>query len=345
MSVLTINNLIKLIMLQCGGIGDVIKFSTMNKRIRQVYNSNRSFLLLQFVNFETRVKIDLSGDYIDHIPFKFASAEKTFMLACENNLIGAVSEMIDHDVNISAGFSIACCSNNYNTAKLLIEHMKFSTNPVNFINEMNCALLLTKNYDIVKLLIENGANNLNKTLFDACVYVDTDINTIKLLASGADNLNDVLPVACNNGNIAAAEVLIDNGADNLDEMLEFVCKKGYYEMAKLLVDNGATNYNIALYHACEYEYLDIIRLLIIYGATNLNDEFIYACRTNRCNVAEIFIECGLNNLNSGLLIACKHGAIDIVELLVKNNVDNIFEGIKYAKLAGHNNIVEFLKAL
>jgi ankyrin repeat protein len=125
--------------------------------------------------------------------------------------------------------------------------------------------------DIVKLLIENGA----------------DIHAIDDYA---------LIYASENGHTDIVNLLIENGADihaKDDYALIWASKKGYIEIVKLLIENGANIHakdDYALRWASENGHTDIVKLLIKSGADiHAKDDYalIWASANGHTDIAKL----------------------------------------------------------
>jgi len=164
-----------------------------------------------------------------------------------------------------------CWLNIFDSVK---EILKYKPDIDYYNNHYDCAILLAiynGNYEMVKLLIDNGA----------------DVNLI-LDDEKKHRQNEISPISTSvyNGDYKITKLLIDNGADvnymkvgsEIKSPLIYSAIKGYYEIAKLLIMNGADiNYqyndcnafNYALYNKC----YKICILLLINGA-DVNDNCI-----------------------------------------------------------------------
>ncbi len=102
----------------------------------------------------------------------------------------------------------------------------------------------TGNIEKVKILINECSSKLsmNSGLYNSCK--GGHINIVKLIIdNGANNFNDGLIWACLCGHIDIIKLMIDKGADNYDNGLIRACKgenhKTNKEIAKLLIIKGA----------------------------------------------------------------------------------------------------------
>ncbi len=94
--------------------------------------------------------------------------------------------------------------------------------------------------DIVKLMIEKGANNWNVGLEGACFC----------------------------GHIDIVKLMIEKGANYWNWGLSNACEGGHESIVKLMIEKGANDWNWGLYHACLGGNESIIKLMIEKGATH-----------------------------------------------------------------------------
>ena len=92
-----------------------------------------------------------------------------------------------------------------------------------------------------------------------------------------------LYIACQNGHVDAARLLLNNGAavDRANEVswtpLFAACRNGHVDAARLLLDNGAEvdraekQGATPLFVACEHGHVDAVRLLLERGAVSEHD--------------------------------------------------------------------------
>ena len=124
---------------------------------------------------------------------------------------------------------------NYNPKKTYNDHKK----GINIYN--NAMFFAAKGHmEILKLLIEKGADNFNDAMVSAVNEENININIIKILIEkGATNLYYALRSAIEEGNIELVKLLIEEGATDLDYPLIIAGEKGNIEIVKLLIEKGA----------------------------------------------------------------------------------------------------------
>jgi hypothetical protein len=127
---------------------------------------------------------------------------------------------------------------------------------------------------MVKLTIENGASDWNGGLEGAIRNESGSALTyVKMMVeNGATNLNECMDIT---SDINITEYLIKHGATKMDRCMEHACYLGDIDTLNLLILNGSNNWNRGLSGACVgYTYdiynrhiLDCMRCMIEKGAT------------------------------------------------------------------------------
>jgi len=182
---------------------------------------------------------------------------------------------------------------------------------------------------IIQNVLENNSNlqtefddskkeyslRFGKELFDACL--DGNINAAQLLLEKGAEINWVdehgrtpLYIACNQGKVDAVRLLLDKGAE-VDRSakvgasaLIVACCKGHADVAQLLIDSGA-NVNQA----------DDRMLLRI------------VCENDHVDVARLLIDKGANVNQTDidgmtlLNIACQNGHVNVAQLLLEKGAE------------------------
>ena len=103
--------------------------------------------------------------------------------------------------------------------------------------------------DILQLLFDRGAGDIDWTIDNPIEFSLTyaaecgDINVVRiLLDNGATNLNYVIECAACFGHIDIVQLLLDNGADNYNSSMREAARNGYINIVRLLLLYGANNY-------------------------------------------------------------------------------------------------------
>ncbi|KAJ3270434.1 hypothetical protein HDV01_007844 [Terramyces sp. JEL0728] len=131
------------------------------------------------------------------------------------------------------------------------------TNDINFVNEL---------MEIVDIAVEN-----NYAIRQACLFGYYDMVKL-LLENGADPSdfnNDALFSATQTGSLEIVELLLRDPRVDPSDMQSIAfrnaCSNGHYEIVKCFVQDNRTNFqadnNFGLYIACENEFTNIVELL------------------------------------------------------------------------------------
>lgn len=191
---------------------------------------------------------------------------------------------------------------------------------------------LNGNVSLVKLLLENGANNKDTVLVEACNNKSVEI--VKLLLENGANVqtDDNLPLkmASYSGRTETVKLLIEKGADihaENDRSLRSASGKGRYEIVKLLLENGAdvhVNDESSLRAACRGCHFETVKLLIEYGADihAYEDDALRSACKNCINpeIVKLLLENGAdaNSRNAETLLnAIFRDNIPVVKLLLE----------------------------
>jgi hypothetical protein len=120
---------------------------------------------------------------------------------------------------------------------------------------------------IVNLSLKYNSNEnvLDYGLYGACKGGWYDILML-LIANGANDWNFALSGACKSGNIAIVDKLIELGADDWNWGFYYASKKGQLDVVMRLMEKGATAWNRGLSGACQGKHKNIVRLMIQCGA-------------------------------------------------------------------------------
>ncbi len=76
--------------------------------------------------------------------------------------------------------------------------------------------------DIINLMIEKGANELNEGLRSACTQDNFDVINL-MIEKGANDWNNGLNIACTNGNMELVHIFVEKGAIAWDSSLHNAC--------------------------------------------------------------------------------------------------------------------------
>lgn len=250
-------------------------------------------------------------------------------------------------------FGRVCGSGNAKMVKFFIKTYKENI-------ELNTGLknaCLCGNLDIVKILVNKGAHNLDSGLINACLKGNIEIVKYMThkgaLASGNGN---IFYSACIGGNMEIINYMIENGFNNLalwDLGLCGACQGGHMDIINHMIEKGANNWNEALSAAVKpgvnmissiyksegaarlLKQLEIIKYIIQKGALNFNtgDGLCLYCA---CYGGDIdFVKFLIKNINvndntdwnCALRYACRGGNIEAVRLMLKNGATNLNNGL------------------
>ena len=117
--------------------------------------------------------------------------------------------------------------------------------------------------DIVdRLLREVGSNTKSYNTILRGAAKGGRNNIIQLMIQkGAKNLNEGLYVAAYNGHLDTVKFLVDNKATDLGGALEEAAKSGRYDVAEFLLEQGADNLESSAHWAKTFDYLEIVALI------------------------------------------------------------------------------------
>lgn len=174
----------------------------------------------------------------------------------------------------------------------MVEIIKIAIDEKIFIHNKYLVLACTINaYDIVKLLLDNGADvnyQNNQALYECCSEGYYDICQL-LLDHGADITSGrSLVVACKYGNVDIVQLLLSRGFDP------------YYDNGKAFTTSCKNNNGFYVCYKSHNHYYEICQLLLDYGyVINENDpEFIkmiiYCIKTGNNYVLQFILNQGVD---------------------------------------------------
>jgi ankyrin repeat protein len=200
----------------------------------------------------------------------------------------------------------ACGNGSLNTVKNLIEKNKSLVNIPNKTSSTYKRMYpihfacLKGHIEIVKLLLDNGANINQISIAENVKYVHGYINylpihyayisknyeLVKFLINKGANIYSNIPLlhfSCKSNNLDMIKLLISDYKININcvnedkkSCLHIACEKNNIAMVKILVENNIDvnlhdNDNLqALQYACKYNNLDIVKYLVENGANIYN---------------------------------------------------------------------------
>lgn len=171
----------------------------------------------------------------------------------------------------------AAASGNFYLLHDVLEHVNsyYPNLNVSLINisdlSLDVALLNADNngqLEMVKYLIEKGANNLNAALRFAAVRGNLEI--IKyLISKNANEIQKAVRAAANHGHLETIKYLISLDVNNVNDALLYAGKNGYLDIIQYAISQGG-DINKALQGAARGGQLEIVKYLLSQGANNLN---------------------------------------------------------------------------
>ena len=116
--------------------------------------------------------------------------------------------------------------------------------------------------------------------------------------------------------------IIEQGADDWNEGLRYACEEGHLDLAMLMIERGADNWTDGLHNACEGGHLDLVNLMIDHAgqqrdATLWNKGLRGACNGGHLDITMMMIERGANNWDIGFRRAYFRGHFDIMMLMTQ----------------------------
>ena len=180
------------------------------------------------------------------------------------------------------------------------------------------------NFEVVKLLIDKGADDYDEALSRVFNGLDNiNIEIVKLLIEKGAKCNWLMKIACSIGNNELVNLLIDKNIYNVNSALFYACEERKIEIIKSLIKKGANDWNKGLYCANLYLNIRIIKLMINNGATNVNEFICYSNKYDKNKIIKL--------LNYGLIfnklinIKNYNKLIEVIkkkETLLKNKLNN-----------------------
>jgi len=225
--------------------------------------------------------------------------------------------------------------------------------PVNQLLHIACESETHNNVDLVKYLLEKGANlklkggtRNDKPLHNACYY--GNINVVKYLVeekglhvkTKGNRNNTLLDIAYSTGNV---------------DMVKYIESKG----ERLSLHNLTEK---VIYTPKIYKSLDMVKYLVEKYQVNMEATNIYnktpfhiACQYGTLNVVKYLVEEGVNiearNIynNTPFHMACQEGNLDVVKYLVEEKGLNVetrgfrnYTPLQFAYIKGCYKVVEYL---
>ena len=195
---------------------------------------------------------------------------------------------------------------------------KIYRNDENIYNEAMIEAAKEGHADIVKLMINKGANHFNNTMREAARKGHTDIVKL-MIEKGATEFNGAMEAASAGGHMDIVKLMIEKGAYNFNGAVYFAIAKGHMDIVKLLIQKGAKIFNEYIYMAIRYRNMDMLKLLL--KNTKLE----------------------INEINRAMITAAQEGELSIVKLMVEKGATDFYKAIEAAEKRRNMNIIEYLK--
>jgi ankyrin repeat protein len=124
--------------------------------------------------------------------------------------------------------------------------------------------------EVILLMLNNGATNLNWEFYKAC---SVNKKIISFLIEQVTNFSN-------------------NKIRSWNERLSGACRSGNKELTLLLIEKGANDFNNGLSTACYHEHKEIVELMISLGANNFNEGLLKCYYHQNKELALLMIKCG-----------------------------------------------------
>jgi ankyrin repeat protein len=207
-------------------------------------------------------------------------------------------------------------------------------------------------FDMVKYLVENGANInndiLHQTVSRTYIY-QTHIEIVDYLIKHGADINKIdeymgyTPLCCaiHHGCLEMVKYLIENGANTNNNNLHIACRYNHFEIVKYLVELGVdvnsmdNNGTTPLILASKNKNIDMVKYLVEHKA-DVNPNFL------------IYEYLPLNDKTGPLHWASMNGMLNIVKYLVEHGAhtdvvnNDGYTPLDYAKYFRHLDVIEYL---
>ncbi|KAJ7604227.1 ankyrin repeat-containing domain protein [Mycena polygramma] len=290
--------------------------------------------------------------------------------ASRRGYVGIVSLLIEHNVNVNidepgqsaTATQMAYFSEHKQSAPLLFESREQANSDAGCHSTSLCAAIEGGHEEVVRLLIEYGANiNAGSGKALRVASKNGNIGVVRMLiGAGADvsaNGCCALRAGSENGNTAVVKLLIAAGADVHAHGGQALCaasKNGNTEMIKLLIEAGAdidADGGYALFFASCNRNVKAVELLIAAGAdVDAHGGYAWCAASWNGNVevVKLFLEAGVDvdaNGGEALRVASVSGDTEVVKLLIEAGADinaNNGETLRAATKNGDTELVKLL---
>lgn len=230
---------------------------------------------------------------------------------------------------------------------VITSHIETTTSailPIDIILKHACA---GGNQKIVKLICQNNVNNWNYGLFSACqkghlhiikYLFNTFQHDIKTLKHPHSNILDVaLRHACEFGDMACVQFLLQWGVDNYAAAFVSACKNGNIQLIDYFIQTfQIQNWNEAMKVACQHQHLHVVEHIIQHGNPSLDVALAFAAAHNYFDVVDILVKNGANLFGLGFSCAIHNGHFQMATFFLQKDHVTILRRIE--KFGWHKKI-------
>jgi len=142
-----------------------------------------------------------------------------------------------------------------------------------------CCACAAGNEDMVRMMIQCGAQNWDQGLFASCVGGRESL-ALAMIRRGASDLSGGLYAACIGGHESLARLMIVLGANIFHEGLYSACTGNNTNLVHLMISHGANDWTCGLYAACVRGNEEHVRLMLDGGAI-VNIPIKFAARDHK----------------------------------------------------------------
>lgn len=183
------------------------------------------------------------------------------------------------------------------------------------------------NTELVKYVIDKGANSFNDCMRNACFAGNIKIVNL-LIEYGVTDWNEGLMLACQSNHLNLVELMIQKGANDWDRGMCGACRGNNMNLVNYMIQKGANLWNICLTWANICGHVDIVKFLAVQGATNFDECLSCACLCGDIDFVKNLIEKGVTDWDAGLINACRGGHVEIVQLMLHYGATNLNESLR-----------------
>lgn len=291
-------------------------------------------------------------------------SDQPLLAACGTGRVGIVRLLLDHGADVTSveNAETVLCASVLGREKQITEMILARTADIDFGTDRYGSALYEAarvgSLDIVKLLLENGANpnalggRHGSALQAAALWKHSDM--VKLLLESGANPNgpdgrywygSALQAAAEIGSHNRVKLLLENEADpnapggRYGSALQAAAHSGSSDIVELLLENGSNPnalgglFGSALLAAARKGHLEIVKFLLEHKADpNIRDKLgssavTYAAANGHLKMVTVLLEAGAEvnaqggRLRNALRAAASHGHEEVVAILLDNGAD------------------------